>query len=284
MIFADFEATLMSEDPAISMRKMRQQAIDACQKLVVADEREELVGGWTVLTPHVSNTIKSTPFEEVVLLVTSAALYVSDRSTYSDLSLSLQACRFDWSTEKLASFERVDSEHIRGIKYGTYITSILSAAQSDEKRNVGFVITYEVGRNDIMRVNTRSMSTVQDLKETPLQPLASKLSPPGKKPKPAARESSRPSGERILAFKALPAKSAASEDRDTPVLSELEQVQTMCAEIERMVLLVTAAVDTPGTEKRSIVHQGSIITLAEARKSTGLIEQLGHSLKKLVWA
>ena len=72
----DFETTLRSEDPAVSMHKMRQQAIDVCQKLVIADESEELVGGWTLLTPHISSTIKSTPFEEIVLLLTNAALYV----------------------------------------------------------------------------------------------------------------------------------------------------------------------------------------------------------------
>jgi len=32
------------------------------------------------------------------------------------------------------------------------------------------------------------------------------------------------------------------------------------------------------------VEDGAIISLEEARKSTGLIEQWGHSLKKMVWA
>jgi hypothetical protein len=36
--------------------------------------------------------------------------------------------------------------------------------------------------------------------------------------------------------------------------------------------------------KEDWVDEGDIISLAEARKSTGLLEQLGHSLKKLVWA
>jgi len=128
------------------------------------------------------------------------------------------------------------------------------------------------------------MSTIQDAEEKVSQSSGSKLSPPGKQPRNGAKDSSKPSKERILAFKALPAKSAALEGRDTPALSELEQIQTICTEVERAVLLVRNHADTLGFRKKSIVQEGSIITLAEARKSTGLLEQLGHSLKKLVWA
>jgi hypothetical protein len=71
------------------------------------------------------------------------------------------ACRFDWNLEKVSSFERVSLEHVLGIKYGTYITSTLSASQADERKNVGFVVTYEAGANDITRVNTRSMSSLR---------------------------------------------------------------------------------------------------------------------------
>lgn len=60
----------MSGDPGISMQKMRQQAIDVSQKIVIADPLEEFVGGWTLLTPNSPNTIKSMPFEEAVLLLT----------------------------------------------------------------------------------------------------------------------------------------------------------------------------------------------------------------------
>jgi hypothetical protein len=145
VVFEDFETSMMSRDPAVSMHKMRQQAIEACQRLVVADEHEEFIGGWTLLSPQAPNTIKSMPFEESVLLLTDSGLY---------------ACRFDWNLEKVSSFERVSLDHVLGIKYGTYITSTLSASQADEQRNVGFVVTYEAGANDITRVNTRSMSSV----------------------------------------------------------------------------------------------------------------------------
>jgi hypothetical protein len=265
LVFEDFEANLMSADPAVSMQKMRQQAIDVSQKLVVADEHEELIGGWTLLTPQVPNTIKSMPFEEAVLLLTDTALY---------------ATRFDWNIEKVISFERVELSHIISLKYGTYITSTLSAAQADEKKNVGFIVTYKAGTNDTTRVNTRSMSTAQSRDQgdvlgdtstaTPATGLASFL----------ARQS--PPANRTLAWKALPSRSAVAEGQDGPILSEMENIKAICSEIERVVLL--GKVVEAGSEIEGVVERGDIITLSEARKNTGLLEQLGHSLKKLVWA
>jgi hypothetical protein len=262
LVFEDFEANMMSGDPAVSMQKMRQQAIEVSQRLVVANDEEEFIAGWALLTPHETNTIKSTPFEESVLLLTDAALY---------------ACRFDWNMEKVSSFERVDLSHISGIRYGTYVTSTLSAAQADEKRNVGFVVTYKAGADDLSRVNTRTMSTVASRDESDLLQGTSVTSASAAQP--ATKQAS---SEKVLAFKALPARSAVAEGQDLPRMSEIEQVRHVCAEIERVV--GNSGVTFSGAERQSIVEESNIITLAEARKSTGLFEQLGHSLKKLVWA
>ncbi|TVY49761.1 Phosphatidylinositide phosphatase [Lachnellula occidentalis] len=264
LVFEDFETSMMSRDPAVSMQKMRQQAIEICQKLVVADEHEEFVGGWTLLTPHVPNTIKSMPFEESILLLTDSGLY---------------SCRFDWNLEKVSSFERVSLEHVIGIKYGTYITSTLSASQADEQRNFGFIVTYKAGANDITRVNTRSMSSVSrtdtDLPEGTSTPRPTSFAD--------ILENSRPTTttNRLLAWKALPSRDAVAEGTESR-MTEIEQVKTICSEIERMVL--HGQVLEVGTERKSLVESGDIISLAEARKSTGLLEQLGHGLKKLIWA
>ncbi|KAH8599325.1 SacI homology domain-containing protein [Bisporella sp. PMI_857] len=269
LVFDEFEANMMSGDPGVSMQKLRQQAIDESQKIVIADEHEEFIGGWTLLTPHSPNTTKSMPFEEAVLLLTDSAIY---------------ATRFDWNTEKVISFERADLAHILSLKYGTYITSTLSATQTDENKNVGIVITYAAGRDNISRVNTRSLSTtvssieessdasVADITSSPLTAnltnlFAGKPTPPGNK---------------VLAFKALPSQSAVSARHEETRLSELEAVKLICAEIERLVL--RARRGRPGHGLTGIVENGTIISLAEARKSTGILEQLGHSLKKLVWA
>jgi hypothetical protein len=264
VVFEDFETSMMSRDPAVSMHKMRQQAIEACQKLVVADEHEEFIGGWTLLAPQIPNTIKSMPFEESILLLTDTGLY---------------SCRFDWNLEKVSSFERVSLEHVVGIKFGTFITSTLSASQADEQRNVGFVVTYKAGANDITRVNTQSMSNVSRT-DTDLLGGTS-TSPPASGLAGIIGNSSATTLNRVLALKALPSRDAVVEGTESR-LSEIEQVKTICSEIERMVL--HGQVVEVGTERKSLVESGDIISLAEARKSTGLFEQLGHSFKKLIWA
>ncbi|KAJ5054059.1 uncharacterized protein L3040_000343 [Drepanopeziza brunnea f. sp. 'multigermtubi'] len=268
VVFSDFESNMMSSDPGVSMSKMRQHAIETCQKLVIADEHEEMIGGWTLLTPHLPNTIKSLPFEELVLLLTDAGLY---------------SCRFDWDMEKVSSFERIDLQHIASIKVGTYITSVLSAVQADEEHNVGFVITYKAGTDDITRVNTRSMLSIRARDEADLldgtpvqtgaQSLFQSLTGAGSTPAPEMR---------ILALKALYARSAVAVDGNDTMLSEVEQARTICAEIERMVL--HGRVMEIGSERKGVVEAGDVISLAEAKKSTGILEQLSHSLKKLVWA
>lgn len=98
-VFEEFEADMMSNDPAISMRKVRANAIDTSSKIVIAEQREDLMGGWTLLSPKEPNTVRTFPFEEVILLLTDAALY---------------AVRFDWNLEKVSSFERVDLRSVAG--------------------------------------------------------------------------------------------------------------------------------------------------------------------------
>ena len=265
VVFEEFETNLMSGDPAVSMPKLRQQAIELCQKIVVADEQEEWVGGWTLLTPQTPNTVKSSPFEESILLLTDVGLY---------------SCRFDWNLEKVSSFERVDLQHITSIKYGTYITSTLSAVQADEQRNVGFVVTYSAGVDDVTRINSRSLSNIRTRNETDLLGGTSIVSQP---PSTLEKLIGRPAAPttRVLALKALSTRSAVAAE-DEVEMGEIEQVKAICSEIERMVL--HGQVVEVGTERKSIVESGDVISLFEARKSTGLWDQLSHSLKKLVWA
>ncbi|KAM3079389.1 hypothetical protein ACMFMG_005821 [Clarireedia jacksonii] len=274
LVFEDFETNMMSGDPGVSMQKMRQQAIDVSQKLVVADEQEEFIGGWTFLTPHLINTIKSSPFEEAVLLLTDAALYI---------------CHFDWNMEKVSSFERIELHNVVGIKYGTYITSTLSPGQADESRNVGLLISYESSRGDMIRVNTRSMATALPISEPSTEdrpstatsataPIAAGIANLMSGLQSQTFGVSREDTRKVLALKALPSKSAVSDEG----VSEIEQVKNVCAEIERIVQLGKAR--GAGEEIKSIVEESAIISLAEAKKSTGLLDVLGHRMKKLVWA
>ena len=282
LVFDEFEANMMTKDPAISMTKMRELAIETSRKIVVQEDKEELVGGWAMLSPQQSNTIKSLPFEEVVLLLTNTALYL---------------CHFDWKLDKVSSFERVDFAHVPGIQVGTYVTSTISPAHADESKNVGLVVTYEPGKNDVRRVNTRSLSSMsvsagegsatapraatdndQKAEAGPVGVLA-----------PIFRGVSKPPGpeRKRVALKALYAHTYmadAGEKSSASVQTEAEQAEAIAAEIERLVFSNQRAPVKGGEERKSIVEKGDIISLAEAKKSTGLLEQLGHSIKKFVWA
>ncbi|KAI5860212.1 SacI homology domain-containing protein [Durotheca rogersii] len=297
MVFDEFEATMMSKDPGVSMSEMREQAIETSRNIAIGDDKEDFIGGWILSSPHVSDTIKALPFEEVVLLLTDTALYL---------------CRFDWKLDKVSSFERVDLAHIVGIKVGTYITSTISPAEADESRNVGIVITYEPGKFDIKRTNTRSLSSTSGWSEQPSEQDTTSADNPPAAPSSILNQgifgaiASKPqqgvttTTPRKLALKALHAKTAISNARDVKRITEEGQINVVATEIERLVLLnqppppTSSRGDDEGGGKgkgidsrqqpKSIIERGDIISLAEAKKSTGILEQWAHGIKKLVWA
>lgn len=359
LVFDEFEATMMTKDPAVSMRRMRQQAIETSQKIAIEDpSRERFIGGWTLLSPRAPNTVKTGSFEEVVLLLTDVALYL---------------CRFDWKLDKVKSFERVDLAHLVGVRVGTYVTGTLSAADTDEAKNIGLVVTYKPGTQDVVRTNTRTLSNLAELSsslssttnqspqqqkegeekgdgkdkdEIPSAPLpaaatgilnqgiqsaiaaASKGNSSGAQPQQDPKQkSSRSQGQqpqqpyRKIALKAPYARTSLSDvataEGEQPA-TESELVELVAGEIERVVLATRAEGSSPAavlarhsidggqrgeggersegkreagaepitasSSSNSIIERGDIVSLAEARKSTGLLEQWGHSIKKLVWA
>lgn len=225
-VFEDFEADMMSKDPAISMRKVRANAIDVSSKLVIAEQKEDLIGGWTLLSPQEPNTVRTFPFEEVVLLLTDAALY---------------AVRFDWNLEKVSSFERIDLRSVAGIMYGTYITSTLTANQTDKTKNVGLVIKYRPGKEDVARVNTRSLSTDpskndQGSNTSRTAAITNLFDPAESLSFLSYRNTSKPP-MKLLAFKALPAKSSlatvTAQSDAGGTISERDLISGICEDIRR---------------------------------------------------
>ncbi|KHN93789.1 SacI domain protein [Metarhizium album ARSEF 1941] len=264
-VFDEFESDMMTKDPAISVAKLRQHAVELCQKRVVADINEEIHGGWVLISPNMADVVRSWSMEEVVVLLTDAALYV---------------CRFDWHLDKVSSFERVHLANVTHIKFGTYITSTLVSTHMDEVKNVGLVVSYQPGKSNIKRTNTRTLSTKgyiapnsasQGEAKTQMG-LASFFLPKEKSP-----------ATRRLAFKApyVDSRTAVSGTGGAQQ-TELQQVVTICAEIER--LAPEAQLRKKGGGDGNFVEKGDIISLQEAKKNTGLLEQLGHSIKRLVWA
>lgn len=261
-VFEDFETDMMTQDYALDMGRIRQNAIEACVRIVLEDPAEDMVAGWTLSCPAAANTLRGLPFEECVLLLTDAAMYF---------------CRFDWNTEKVGSFERVELVDLEALNYGTYITSTLGPANMDEKKNVGFAVRYRPHGEALVRTNTRS--------------LANEKAAPGSE-KDEEKTALKPSDSRVLAFKALPPRASASKEKGPEEnLNEGQLVKHVCEEIERLAKAAhkrqSVSAESSGDEAEGLtwqVEQKDVISLADAKKSTGYLESLGYSLKKLVWA
>jgi Inositol phosphatase len=258
--FEDFENKMMSADPGVSVERVRENAIETCRKQVIQDETEDIIHGWTMLAPAHENTLRTMPFQEAVVLLTDAALY---------------CCKFDWTTEKVASFEKVDLRSISKIRYGTYITSTLSERQMDEKLNVGVVVVYRPGNDSIVRTNTRSLQNYvapsdqsQENRIDGGTGIHSWLAP-------------RPTSTmQVVAIKVIPQTSDRGSIINTQSSTPLGMAQYISEETLRA---MTGSIDQEEQKVSEIVEQGDIISLAEAKKRTGYLESIGHSIKKLVW-
>ncbi|KAF2025746.1 SacI domain-containing protein [Setomelanomma holmii] len=268
-IFAEFEADMKSSDYFIDMRKVREQAIERSAGIVIEDHDEDVIHGWTLSVPTAVNQVKTATFEEAVLLLTDKALYF---------------CRLDWGTEKVREFERIEIENIQGIMHGVYITSTLAQRHMDTEKNVGFVIRYKADSGgELVRRNTRA--------------LDSGAANDQQREQDAKKRQNQGDTSRFLAFKALPPRSSisSSDAKDTPE-QEVDVVKSVCEEIARVANKTIKSSKTwnvPGTAHKGLEYDGQdhllnveekdIISLADAKKTTGYLEQIEYSLKKLVW-
>ncbi|KAF2216520.1 hypothetical protein CERZMDRAFT_109393 [Cercospora zeae-maydis SCOH1-5] len=280
-VFDEFETNMTSQDYALDMGVVRQNAIETCIKLVLEDPNEDLISAWTLSCPRTSNTLRSLPFEDCVILLTAKALYL---------------CRFDWDTDKVGSFERVDLLDVQEIWRGAYITSTLGASHLDETRNHGFALRYTNQGPSTVRTNTRSMSVAPTSTEGATATAEAGGDGPGVESRDMQPDSNRKQhtspgkGEsRVLAFKALPPKQSKSSNStsDLANLSEVEATKRITDELERAVNKARqqdygASFDT--AKDAVEVRDQDVISASEARKSTSYVESLGYSLKKLVWS
>jgi len=274
--FEEFEEEMITADPAVSMKKVRENAVETCAKIVVEDENEVVLGGWAFLTPSDEGSRRKPPFQEAVVLITDQAVY---------------RCRFKFGVEKVSEFERVKLKDVIGVQWGnsrappppriitqrltktsgTYITSTLTPSSIDERRNVGFLLKYRPPcTGELVRVNTRS------LRNTFTKPMGEYRDHSGSDthseaaaPSVDAAATSSTSAARMMAFKAP----ADGED------SEVDLVKSVCQAIVN-----ACAKQRPALSMETFVESKDVIGLAEARKSTGLLEQWGYNLRKLVWA
>ncbi len=256
-IFSEFEADMKSSDYFIDVRKVRQAAIERCAARVIEDEDEDLLHGWTLSVPTSADHVKTSTFEEAVLLLTEKALYF---------------CRLDWGTEKVSEFERIALGNIQGLMRGVYITSTLAQRHTDAEKNVGFVIRYRAdAEGELIRRNTRALDSGAANDEQR-----------------SSEKRTKSEQGRFLAFKALPPRSNVPGEGENAE-NEIQVVKEICEEVIRVANKAKKTIPESETEGSSAedrvlqIEEKDIISLADAKKSTGYLEQIGYSLKKLVW-
>lgn len=91
---------------------------------------------------------------------------------------------------------------------------------------------------------------------------------------------------RVMAFKALASSTSVTINNNTSsetAISERVAIQSICEEIERAIKAGQIMKDGE-EDRRSLVEEKEIISLAEAKKRTGYLEQFVYDVKKLVWA
>ena len=85
-----------------------------------------------------------------------------------------------------------------------------------------------------------------------------------------------------------PQASAAKDDIEAiSSMSESQLVEHICAEVQKVLHVAIrreGGFDHLGLEKMPEVEVKDVISVADARKSTGYMESIGYSLKRLVWA
>lgn len=262
-VFEDFETAMMTADPGISVRSGREAAIDSCSKIVIQEpDKEDLLHAWTMFVPNQENTLRTLPLEEAVILLTDAALY---------------CCRMDWSTEKVARYEKIDLRNIKSIKTGVYVTSTFTERQMDEAWNQGVVVYYTPGKGDVIRVNTRSLQN-RGVPENEGQHIDGGTGLLSWMALSITKQSAVQ--EHVMALKVV----SANETDDTGNFKSGRPQQIAEGIADEIRRAITGSTEHGEQRGKDLVEHSEIISVAEAKKRTGYIEQVSHSLKRLVWA
>ena len=135
---------------------------------------------------------------------------------------------------------------------------------------------YQPGKGSLIRTNTRSLQNyvgptpgkTEDAADAGTT-LFSWLAPKA------------PRSSRVMALKVIPSASIASDPSAPSSGQAVKTARHICGDLKRAIIGGIHDDSQPGSE---LVEEGDIISLEEAKKRTGYLEQIGHSIRKLVWA
>lgn len=258
-VWEAFELDLGGRDYAVDVARVRRGAVGVCFGVVFEGGCEDFVGGWVFTAPPriAAGVAGPLPFEEGIVLLTESCFVF---------------CRFDWEREVVVGWERVELRDVRRLWRGAYITGVLGPSQMDPETNVGFAIEYEAPEGSVVHAKIR---------EDDITPGRAGGSSGG------FHQEKLEQGKRVLAFKALPPSAGSVDTSPKTSMKEAELTEHVCKEIHICWTEAMCQIRGPdhlGMEAAPIVEEKDVVSLEEAKKNAGLVESLGHSLKKFVWS
>ncbi|GAA5963523.1 hypothetical protein JCM21900_004539 [Sporobolomyces salmonicolor] len=296
LAFQEFSERLEASDPGEILRlaKIRQEAIETSARDVLP-EGEEKLAGWTLLSPSEKDVVRPArggKFEEKVLLLSSKAVYVVG---------------YEFSLQKVVSFTRIPTGDITSVQTGAYILSSLDASTRDPVENYGLVLRYADG-STTERIHTYTLRTESAKKDRSTATVAaspnrrlSALKPLRLPGVTAVKEKDKPgppAGEtHFFAFKALrrDAVKMASVDGSSQIMDRRagddvegktakDLVRGIVGRLREECDKLGAVPDkVEGADKDPWLVEKDIISLAECRAQTALVDKLSHALYKAIW-
>ncbi|GAA6057686.1 hypothetical protein JCM3770_003842 [Rhodotorula araucariae] len=282
--FQEFSERLETSDPGEILRlaKIRQEAIDTSCHEVLPDGELKLAG-WTLLSPSVGEDVvrpSKGALEEKVLILSPKALYVIS---------------YEYTLQKVSSSVRIPIGSVRGVQTGAYILSSLDAAGRDPAENYGFLLRF-ADDDATERIKTYSLRTTSPRKSPARSgastPSSSSALKPLKLPFATGKAVALPAEPaqnetHFIAFKALrrDAVKVAGADGESQIIpregkTARETVRGIVARIRDECERVGAV--ESGDE--GWVEERDIISVAESKAQTSIVDKLTHSLYKAVWA
>ncbi|BGP46172.1 hypothetical protein JCM10450v2_002012 [Rhodotorula kratochvilovae] len=290
--FQEFSARLETSDPGEILRlaKIRQEAIDtSCRE--VLPEGEPKLAAWTLLSPSPGEDAVRPPkggkYEEKVLVLSPKAVYVVS---------------YEYTLQKVSSSVRIPVGSIAGVQTGAYILSSLDAAARDPAENYGFLLRFhdddatERVKTYSLRVTSPRKSPGKSGSSTPSSSSSLKpLKLPFATGKSASSASSTPPAQEthFIAFKALrrDAVKVAGADGESQIIDQRAgsdvEGKTARDVVRSIVARIREECERVGAVEEGEegwVEERDIISVAESRAETSIVDKLTHSLYKAVWA
>ncbi|GAA5874319.1 hypothetical protein JCM3774_000939 [Rhodotorula dairenensis] len=281
--FQEFAERLETSDPGeiVRVAAVRQEALEtAAQEVLV--EGETKLAAWNLLSPSEIDVVrprKGGKYEEKVLLLSQKATYVVS---------------YDYTLQKVTSYIRIPNGDIVGLQTGPYIISALDASGRDPVENYGFLLRYRAS-DTTERVRTYSLRTTSlrkpraSLRDLALSGQASRPNRQADDDDGGERDATSAASEaetHYVAFKALRRDAVKVTSLDLSATETQSRNQVSSGETAKDVVKgITARIEEECThqEGAAFISEKDIISVADSKAATSIVDRLSHSLYKAIW-